>query len=78
MGVLRRLAAVCGVLRRPAASCGFEADPILRPILLVTRRLIFRFIFALAIATPIRRPFSGRGCRALTWRSHGHSLAAYL
>ena len=27
MGVLRRLAAVCGVLRRPAASCGFQADP---------------------------------------------------
>ena len=27
MGILRRLAAVCGVLRRPAASCGFQADP---------------------------------------------------
>ena len=23
-------------------------------------------------------PLSGRGCHALTWRSHGHSLAAYL
>jgi len=22
------------------------------------------------------RHFSGRGCHAVTWRSHGHSLAA--
>jgi len=30
------------------------------------------------VATPTRRGFSGRGYHALTWRSHGHSLAAYL
>jgi len=32
----------------------------------------------LEVATPTPRPFSGRGCHALSWRSPGHSLAAYL
>jgi len=32
----------------------------------------------LEVATPTARSLSGRGCHALTWRSHGHSLAAYL
>jgi len=32
----------------------------------------------LQVATPTPRSFSGRGRHALTWRSHGHSLAAYL
>jgi len=32
----------------------------------------------LEVATPTSRPLSGSGCHALTWRSHGHSLAAYL
>ena len=36
-------------------------------------------VISLEVATPTRRPFSGRRCHALTWRSHGHSLlAAYL
>ena len=30
----------------------------------------------LEVATPTRRAFSGHGGHALTWRSHGHSLAA--
>jgi len=34
--------------------------------------------YGLEVATPTQRPFSGRGCHALSWRSHGHSLAAYL
>ena len=34
--------------------------------------------YVLEVATRTRRPFSGRGCHALTWRSHDHSLAAYL
>jgi len=32
----------------------------------------------LEVATPTPRPLSGRGYHALTWRSHGHSVAAYL
>jgi len=32
----------------------------------------------LEVVTPTPRPLSGRGCHALTWRSQGHSLAAYL
>jgi len=32
----------------------------------------------LEVSTPTRRPFSGRGCHALTWRSHGHSLVGCL
>jgi len=36
------------------------------------------FLQLLEVATPTCFPFSGRGCHALTWRSHGHSLAAYL
>jgi len=32
----------------------------------------------LEVATPTPRPLSGRGCHVLTWRSHGHSLVAYL
>jgi len=36
------------------------------------------YIFALPIATPTRRAFSGHGGHILRWRSHGHSLAAYL
>jgi len=32
----------------------------------------------LEVATPTRRSFSGRGYNALTGRSHGHRLAAYL
>jgi len=36
-----------------------------------TDRLLY-----LEVATPTPRPFSGRDCHALTWRSHGHSLAA--
>jgi len=32
----------------------------------------------LEVATPTRRAFSGDGGDALTWRSHGHSVAAYL
>jgi len=35
-------------------------------------------LFNLEVATPTPRPLSGRGYHALTWRSHGHSLAAYL
>jgi len=34
--------------------------------------------FLLEVATPTPRPLSGRGCHALTQRSHEHSLAAYL
>jgi len=30
----------------------------------------------LEVATPTRRAFSGHGGHALSWRSHGHSLAA--
>ena len=33
---------------------------------------------SLEIATPTRRPFSGHGCHALSWRSHGHSLVGCL
>jgi len=33
-------------------------------------------IFAEPIATPTLRAFSGDGSHALSWRSHGHSLAA--
>ena len=36
------------------------------------------YIFALPIATPTRRPFSGHGGHALGWRSHGHSLVGCL
>ena len=32
----------------------------------------------LEVATPTRRPFSGRGCHALTWRSHGHAQLCLL
>jgi len=32
----------------------------------------------LEVATPTATPPPGRGYHALTWRSHGHSLAAYL
>jgi len=35
-------------------------------------------ISCLEVATPTRRPFSGRCCHALTWLSNGHSLTAYL
>ena len=31
----------------------------------------------LEVATPTAPPLSGRGYHALTWRSHGHSVAAY-
>jgi len=34
--------------------------------------------YHLEVATPTLRPLSGRGCHALTWLSHDHSLAAYL
>ena len=37
-----------------------------------------RRLLRLEVATPTPRPLSGRGCHALTWRSHGHSLAACL
>ena len=30
----------------------------------------------LEVATPTRRAFSGHGGHALSWRSHGHSVAA--
>ena len=30
----------------------------------------------LEVATPTRRAFSGHGGHALTWRNHGHSVAA--
>jgi len=33
---------------------------------------------ALEVATPYAPPLSGRGYHALTWRSHGHSVATYL
>jgi len=36
------------------------------------------FFKDLEVPTPTPRPFSCRGCHALTWRSHSHSLAAYL
>ena len=32
----------------------------------------------LEVATPTAPPLSGRGYHAQTWRSHGHSIAAYL
>jgi len=30
------------------------------------------------VATPYAPPRSSRGYHTLTWRSHGHSVAAYL
>ena len=39
---------------------------------------IVMWINQLEVATPTRRAFSGHGGHALSWRSHGHSLAAYL
>jgi len=30
------------------------------------------------VATPYAPPLSSRGYHTLTWRSHGHSVAAYL
>jgi len=48
----------------------------LRLILLAHTSLDYKF--ALPIATPTRRPFSGHGGDALSWQSHSHSLAAYL
>jgi len=35
-------------------------------------------LLRLEVATPTATPPSGRGYHALTWQSHGHSLAAYL
>jgi len=32
----------------------------------------------LEVATPYAPPLSGRGYHAVIWRSHGHSVAAYL
>jgi len=36
------------------------------------------FKLELEVATPYAPPLSSRGYHALTWRSHGHSVAAYL
>jgi len=33
---------------------------------------------SIEVATPYAPPLSSRGYHALTWRSHGHSVAAYL
>jgi len=44
---------------------------------LLKARLLSVYLLNLEVDTPTLRPFSGRGCHALTWRSHGHSLTAY-
>jgi len=37
-----------------------------------------RFFHAVEVSTPYAPPLSSRGYHALTWRSHGHSVAAYM
>jgi len=44
-------------------------DPNFQPMSVVAKQ-------RLEVATPTRRAFSGHGGHALTWRSHGHSVAA--
>jgi len=71
MGVLRRLAAVCGILRRPAASCGFQADP---------RRYVNKFVIfrenLFRVNSGLHRQFTawpaGSGANELVTRSTRH------
>jgi len=49
-----------------------------RDVLKYAKRYIHVYVYALEVAMPTPRPFSDRGCHALTWRNHGHSVVGCL
>jgi len=49
-----------------------------RDVLKYAKRYTHVYVYALEVATPTPRPFSDRGCHALTWRSHGHSVVGCM
>ena len=64
--------ATCGYLPSRTTSCHSLYVPAERP---AVEPSSVHFTL-LEVATPTRRAFSGHGGHALTWRSHGHSVAA--
>ena len=57
---------------------GVRRDAAILATYLSSAQVLRASFVSIEVATPSAPPLLDRGYHVLTWRSHGHSLAAYL